>query len=452
MYVEKLLLFERICMVSVRAKGEATIMRLDWSQFADIRRMAVNGFVAWPASRAYLTSKTRARLCGAFSSIGDGTKRRAFSQRTTNNTQNQTLKPIQQHLKLNMNDNLSKPSYIHRHRKGDVDDSQPPVAANKRIQKAATLMPPPVDESSPKYPGAVPVAGMKAATGGTSDEFTITAPASVVAPRPPSIAPVSARLVDSNEQNMEELQEQLRYQGEQLEKVLAGIQNAPVASVVSHGDVEAQDATNKQVGDSPPTATSGDGAPTSTSKEPTTKLCSTRMKWIIGIVIILAIGVAVALGVVLSKPSTTTTTTSDENASQQCDADQELLQSNGDISAASILLYAELKEDYGTACTALCTYDFKEYKTYSTFVAACQKAGGDLYTVTDEVNCLGSNFNYLDIKFIDRPLCVAPSCDVWDFVEKLDADVDEVAQTKEEEYSNINLECTSPDSVVYGPF
>lgn len=77
-----------------------------------------------------------------------------------------------------------------------------------------------------------------------------------------------------------------------------------------------------------------------------------------------------------------------------------------------------------------------------------------MYLVTDEINCRGSDTTYtysLDVKFIDEPLCLATSCDISDFVEQLDAEVEELAQAQEEASLISNYECTSPNSVVTGP-
>lgn len=88
-------------------------------------------------------------------------------------------------------------------------------------------------------------------------------------------------------------------------------------------------------------------------------------------------------------------------------------------------------------------------------MTACEKAGGDLYLITDEINCSGSDATHtysLDIKFINEPLCIAPSCDISDFIESVDAEVDALAQAREDlETSVSNYKCSSPNSIVSGP-
>lgn len=161
-------------------------------------------------------------------------------------------------------------------------------------------------QSRAVYPGAVAVAGPDA-TSSNDDEFTTTAPLCSVG----SLVPVTARLVQGSEEDVEVLQEdvevlqeQLRQRDEELQAVLAGIENAAVAQVIYAGDEEAQDTNNKKVSASLGADTRCCGRECISCLKSISVDCDTRMKWIVAGIILMLVIVGIVLGVAINIPQT----------------------------------------------------------------------------------------------------------------------------------------------------
>lgn len=157
----------------------------------------------------------------------------------------------------------------------------------------------------PITPGAEAVRGPDHKPSIAGDEYTVTSPAQHTSPPPvrggaPSMTPVEAQIVHNNEGDLEEMQEQLQRQGEQLQRVLHGIENAPVATVM---DEEALVSMNQKEESS----AEDNYRVYSKSTQASSRVCGLKRKWFIvavaGALAVLVI-VCVALGVALSKRST----------------------------------------------------------------------------------------------------------------------------------------------------
>lgn len=158
------------------------------------------------------------------------------------------------------------------------------------------------------YPGAEAIEGPNPSQA-TNDEFTVTSPPSRVAFTPhgnPSMPPVSARVVDDREGDFEFLQEKLERQEEQLERVLAGIENAPVATVMTN-DEEAQLSSKKHKNKEEDSSNEGDSTHQEVNKSTefhaSGHLCGLQKKWVFAIAaaVLVVVIVIVVLGVSLSK-------------------------------------------------------------------------------------------------------------------------------------------------------
>lgn len=126
-------------------------------------------------------------------------------------------------------DNTSAPEHINQnedessYESSNTDDQDETEEMNLNAQVNR--------QSREVYPGAVAVAGPEAT--GSEDEFTTTLPA-----HQNSLVPVTARIVQDNEQDVELLQEQLRERDEQLQRALAVTENTTAASTsVSLGKI-----------------------------------------------------------------------------------------------------------------------------------------------------------------------------------------------------------------------
>lgn len=193
-------------------------------------------------------------------------------------------------------------------------------------------------------PGAEAIQGPDPSPNLVDDEYTITAPLPQYKEQQhiPSMFPVSARVVHEGE-DYEDLQEQLQRQGEELQRVIAGLANAPVAQVVANeeaiqangahiadgNDEEAQIARGhgnkahvthsieKQDGFSD-TESSDEASAKSMTRS--SRLCGMKRKWILVAASILVLVIAcVALGVALSQKNTPKIdATDDSSPTAQC--------------------------------------------------------------------------------------------------------------------------------------
>jgi hypothetical protein len=162
----------------------------------------------------------------------------------------------------------------------------------------------------PITPGAEAIRGPDHKPSIAGDEYTVTSPVQHTSPPPvrggvPSMTPVEARIVHNNEGDLEEMQEQLQRQGEQLQRVLHGIENAPVATVMDEEALVSMKQKEESLCEDNYRVDSK-----------STQANSLKRKWFIvavaGALAVLVI-VCVALGVALSKRSTPPTPIDDSD-------------------------------------------------------------------------------------------------------------------------------------------
>jgi len=142
-------------------------------------------------------------------------------------------------------------------------------------------------ESQSRYPGAVAVQVTNTTSRG--EDFTITGG---------SVLPVTAQIVHTTE-DYKLLEEQVRQQGEQLQRVLAGMENAVVAEVISSNE-EVQD-------EEAPTSIPGREEPTPTMTEPSSAATRPRRKWIslaVLTLVVICVGIALGVAIPMTKKST----------------------------------------------------------------------------------------------------------------------------------------------------
>lgn len=198
--------------------------------------------------------------------------------------------------------------------KKDIDAlrSAPPASSSMMAVAASTSNPTPNEpirsSPSPTYPGAIAVAGPNASVL-RDDDYTLTPSVTSrtaqttetrrpqsTAPRP--MAPVTARIVNETEQDIEELQAQLQQQDEELDQYRRAQQNVAVAEVIDAVIQPVDTNVNLDQVSPPPAASAGDES-TSLIKQ---FMSSKRMKCgaVIGVLLVI---ICIVVGVVVSSNS-----------------------------------------------------------------------------------------------------------------------------------------------------
>jgi len=296
---------------------------------------------------------------------------------------------------------------------------------------------PKFDKKAPKEnrPGAVAMEGMNPTAGQDDDDFTITGGQSML--------PISARVVQENEEDYEHFQDRLCQQEERLQKVIAGLENAAVAQVLTN-DEEAQHAEHAQQY-LPSGTESSSKEPIPAADQSMSSPCGPRTKWIVvvAVVLLLVVIVAVALGVALGGENK-------DDPSQDCADDTDALYATTKLSTAVAWWRAELIQNAESFCAVAgeCNYDSKMLSTHSDLVFACEQVGGVSYFLSFSTYCTywdngreyESTYNYIDI-----PDCVATTCSMGQANERLQDHEDELDINAEAGISSLgytNVECS----------
>lgn len=239
------------------------------------------------------------------------------------------------------------------------------------------------------YPGAVAVVGPNG-TRRDDDEFTLTPqpfqrPRNRAAPMLPSMEPVTARLVQGNEDDVEHLQQE-------LERMRRERENVAVAVVQD-------ESTDEEKGDA---ATGGHqkGAAAVTDQS-MAQLCSPRRALIAASAVVLII-LAIVLGVVLSQSPDDPATqppvpTYDEatcvtQTSQLMEAEATTLLTEYDVLLSA--LTTDLSNNVAEFCSTISTAEFvceinaDEYS--ANFNAVCKAIGGQAVTWSLAIGCSGT--------------------------------------------------------------
>lgn len=336
----------------------------------------------------------------------------------------------------------SNPSHIRRHRKGDIDDTDAafhPSSAEPSPASSVAANPPRTTRSPrPIAPGAVAVAGAHASRY-DADEYTVSAQAQVHQSSRPQVTalkstvnkePVTARVVQDTEQDVELLQDQIQEQNERLAQLERERENAVVAQVIV-GDEEAQDTNNDE-----------EASPAAKSS----MFSGKRKKWFILIAILAVIGIVVGIVVgVTSSPPTDDTTYTAATAAGTCNDQTAALSALDDPNLS--LESPEVSDDTCVANGSLIICDWDFGAANPGFQQACLNNGGQYLPIDTEVSCtLTSDPSFsvmLDLQ--DVPICLGRACDL----NLLDDDLEEEIKTGfiQALESSGTLDCESPSTL-----
>jgi hypothetical protein len=228
--------------------------------------------------------------------------------------------------------------------------------------------------------------------------------------------PVEAEVVPDNQDEFQSLQEQVRQQQQALEELRRNQQNVVVGELMTD-DEEAQYANPQKGGYAPgaDVSTDEDSSPYVKQSSPSTSTGSSKMRWIvIGVGVLAVIIIAVVLAIVFSEGKGST-------ATDECTTETEALQSTAQIKNANDAWNAEFTSLFNdsSVCNIIdnsgtCTFDSKSLNSHEEYLSACTQVGGSPQTYSDSFSCSfqsnGENFQ-IEYLFVDVPECIASSCD-----------------------------------------
>ena len=228
--------------------------------------------------------------------------------------------------------------------------------------------------------------------------------------------PVEAEVVPDNQDEFQSLQEQVRQQQQALEELRRNQQNVVVGELMTD-DEEAQYANPQKDGYAPgaDVSTDEDSTPYVKQSSPSTSTGSSKMRWIvIGVGVLAVIIIAVVLAIVFSEGKGST-------ATDECTTETEALQSTAQIKNANDAWNAEFTSLFNdpSVCNIIgnsgtCTFDSKSLNSHEEYLSACTQVGGSPQTYSDSFSCSfqnnGENFQ-IEYLFVDVPECIASSCD-----------------------------------------
>jgi hypothetical protein len=262
-------------------------------------------------------------------------------------------------------------------------------------------------QNDPTVPGAVEVDGPHLGNNNRQPYTSLTFGNST---------PVEAEVVPDKQDEFQSLQEQVRQQQQALEELRRNQQNVVVGELMTD-DEEAQYANPQKDGYAPgaDVSTDEDSTPYVKQSSPSTSTGSSKMRWIvIGVGVLAVIIIAVVLAIVFSEGKGST-------ATDECTTETEALQSTAQIKNANDAWNAEFTSLFNdsSVCNIIdnsgtCTFDSKSLNSHEEYLSACTQVGGSPQTYSDSFSCSfqsnGENFQ-IEYLFVDVPECIASSCD-----------------------------------------